>query len=71
MGEAAPVYWEQLDLKRRFKKSQQFGADRISRHTADEAATCIPNRDAEKINELSDRPQWCRKGKLPRAKEDF
>lgn len=71
MGEATPFYWEQLSLRRRFKKSQQSGEDRIDRHAADEAATCIQNRDAERINELSDRPQWCGKGKLPRAKRGF
>lgn len=39
MEEAAPVYWEQLNFERRFKKSQQSGADRINRHEADEAST--------------------------------
>lgn len=42
MEEAAPVYWKQLNFERRFKKSQQSGADRINRHEADEDSFTPP-----------------------------
>lgn len=64
MEEAATVYWEQLDFERRFKESQQSGADRINRHEADEASTCT---SAEMLRELTN----CQTGLSGVEKENF